>query len=55
MKVSTSLQRGIDEYKDEVNKIIVVERGHVQRYVVDQIKIIDRLEQLTRRMQKYTG
>jgi hypothetical protein len=33
----------------------VFERGHIQKYVVEQIKMVDRLGQLTKRMEKYTG
>jgi hypothetical protein len=47
------LQRSASEYKEEVKKISLVEWGHIQKYMVEQIKTIDRLGQLTKRIEKY--
>jgi len=51
--IYTGLQRSVDDYENEVKKIPVIERGNVQKYVVDKIKTIDRLDQLTNIMDKY--
>jgi hypothetical protein len=37
-EVSTCFQRSVDEYQKEVQKILTVEQGHIQKYVVGVIK-----------------
>jgi hypothetical protein len=54
-EVSARLQRSVDKDKQEVQKISAVERGHIHKFVVEQIKMVDRLGHLTKRFEKYTG
>jgi hypothetical protein len=45
-EVSTGFKRTIDEYQTEIKKIMIVERGHLQKFAVGAIKTVDQLEQL---------
>jgi len=32
----------------------MMEKGHIQKYVVSQVKVLDQMEQLTKKMKNHT-
>jgi len=37
------LRRSGDGYKEQVQKITTMEKGHMQKHVIDQAKIVDQM------------
>jgi hypothetical protein len=53
-EVATDLRQSVDGYKEQIQQITTMEKGHMKKHVINQAKIVDRMEQIVDKMEKHT-